>query len=336
MFGALGAGRAGDHMTGRLAQDEQAAAEAGAWLARLQRDGADEHYGLEFDAWLAAAPAHRIAYEKALSVWHEFGDHAEAVAAELAAPARRTSRPYPSRRWVAWGGVAVAAGLGVAALPTLLDRPTGESYATGKGEHRHIRLADGSVVDLNAESRLNVSFTRSARHVTLGDGEAIFDVTHDPSRPFTVVAGGHVVRVVGTQFDVRNRGGRLSVTVARGKVQVASAQRRGAGSALQLTQGQRLQVEQSGRAELSSVDPQEAFSWRAGRLVYRNQPLADVVADLNRQYPRQIEFADSELGRTPITGVIVLDDQDAVIERLSLMLPIRSVPSERGLLLLRK
>jgi transmembrane sensor len=335
-FGAFGAVQAGDQMTGRVAQEEQAAAEAGAWLARLQRDAPDERDGLEFEAWISAAPAHRAAYEKALSVWHELGDHAEAVAAELAARARGASRAYPSRRWVAWGGVAVAAGLGVAVLPALVDGPTVETYVTGKGEHRNIRLADGSVVDLNSESRLSVTFTRSARQVALGDGEAIFDVTHDASRPFTVAAGGHVVRVVGTQFDVRNRAGRLSVTVARGKVQVTPTPRRGGGPGMQLTSGQRLQVEQSGRTELSSVDPQETFSWRAGRLVYRNQPLADVVADLNRQYPRQIEFADAELGKTPITGVIVLDDQDAVIERLSLMLPIRSVPSARGLLLLRK
>ncbi len=60
------------------------------------------------------------------------------------------------------------------------------------------------------------------------------------------------------------------------------------------------------------------------------------MADLNRQFPEQIEIGDPSLGRIPITGVIVLDDPRSVITRLSLMLPIRTLPSDRGLLLLRK
>ena len=84
------------------------------------------------------------------------------------------------------------------------------------------------------------------------------------------------------------------------------------------------------------MDPQETFSWLSGRLVYREEPLAKVVADLNRQFARQIEIGDPELGEIPITGVIVLDDPDSVAQRLSLMLPVRSVPSDKGLRLLRK
>jgi transmembrane sensor len=145
-----------------------------------------------------------------------------------------------------------------------------------------------------------------------------------------------VVRVVGTQFDVRNRQGALTVTVARGKVEVRPLAAAASGRDFLLNPGQRLEIDRSGAEAVKAVDPQETFSWRAGRLVYRGQPLADVVADLNRQFPEQIEISDPELGRTPITGVIVLDDPRAVIARLSLMLPIRSVPSERGLLLLRK
>ncbi|MBI1197789.1 MAG: DUF4880 domain-containing protein [Phenylobacterium sp.] len=324
-------------MAGTLAHKDRAAAEAGAWLARLQGDGLDERDGLEFEAWLGAAPANRAAYEKALSVWHEFEDGADAILAELSDRTRRAPRPYLPRRWlVGAGGAALAAGLALAVLPSAVMQASAETYVTGKGERRTITLADGSVVDLNAESRLQVSFSRGARRVVLGDGEAIFDVTHDAKRPFTVAASDRVVRVVGTQFDVRSRKGHLTVTVARGKVQVGPAGRSGTGLAMQLTPGQRLDVAESGRAELKSVDPQETFSWRAGRLVYRSQPLADVVADLNRQFDRQIEIADPELGKMPITGVIVLDDQAAVMTRLSLMLPIRSVPSERGLLLLRK
>ena len=319
-------------------QGEQATAEAGAWLARLQRDDVSEADGLEFESWLEASSANRAAYGALLAVWHDFDAGAEGVLAELDAQTRRSQARRPvARRWfVGAGGLAAAAALAVAVLPGILAAPVTQTYVTGKGQHQHVQLADGSVIDLNAETRLSVTLARAERKVVLGDGEAIFDVSPDKARPFTVAAAGRVVRVVGTQFDVKSRQGRLMVTVARGKVEVRPDEPSASARAYLLTPGERLEVAQTGAEALKAVDPQETFSWRAGRLVYRGQPLADVVADLNRQFVEQIEIGDPELGKIPITGVIVLDDPQSVSARLSLMLPIRSVPSDRGLLLLKK
>ena len=325
-------------MTKLASDQDRTAADANAWLVRLQRDDVSGDDALGFETWLAADAGHAVAYRRALALWHEFESSAEAVLAALAhddRKARTGARRGPTRRWLAGaGGFAIAAGLAVAVVGPMLSEPSIQTYATGKGQHQRVTLADGSVVDLNAETRLSVSFSGKARQVTLGDGEAIFDVVHDASRPFTVAASSHTVRVVGTQFDVRNRRGDLSITVARGKVQVRPTV--SSGRAFLLTPGQRLEVDPSGTETLSAIDPQEAFGWRSGRLVYRAEPLANVVADLNRQYVQQIEVSDPQLGKMPITGVIVLDGQAAVITRLSLMLPIRSVPSGEGLLLLRK
>jgi transmembrane sensor len=322
-----------------VATAEQVMAEASAWLVRLQRDPVTEVDGLEFDAWLEAAATHRAAYAEAVALWHEFATCGNEIADELAAAQAPQPAPSPkvSRRWVAGGagGLAIAAGLAVAVLPTLMSQPAAQTYITGKGQHQTIRLADGSTVDLNAETRLSVTMGKAERKIVLGDGEAIFDVAHDSARPFTVQAADHIVRDVGTQFDVRSRQGDLTITVARGEVEIRPA---GAsqGRPVRLTPGQRLEIAQTGVEHLQAVNPQEALSWRAGRLVYRDQPLADVVADLNRQFVEQIDIADPDLAKTPITGVVVLDDPHSVIARLSLMLPIRSVPSQRGLLLLRK
>ncbi|MGA0605995.1 FecR family protein [Phenylobacterium sp. VNQ135] len=325
-------------MTSIATRNEEVMAQASAWLARLQRQDVGEADGLAFDAWLAESPQHRDAYGAALAAWQAFDGCADAVLDELAAEARRSARrPAPTRRWLVGGGVAIAAGLtAVAVLPTVLDRPTVQTYATAKGQHRRVTLADGSVVDLNAETRLTVRFARRERQVELGDGQAVFDVAHDAARPFTVEASGRAVRVLGTQFDVRNRSGDVTVTVARGRVQVRPVASSKTGEAFVLTPGQRLAIARTGVAQLSAVDPQEALNWRAGRLVYRGEPLAEVVADLNRQFVEQIEVSDPALARMPVTGVIVLDDQASVATRLALMLPVRSVPSERGLMLLRK
>ena len=325
-------------MTSIATRNEEVMAQASAWLARLQRAEVGEADGLEFDAWLASSPANREAYRAALAAWQAFDARPDEVLDELAAETRRAARRAGStRRWLVGGGVALAAGLAaVAVLPPMLSPAAVQTYATAKGQHQRITLADGSVVDLNAETRLTVRFARRERRVELGDGQAIFDVAHDESRPFTIEASGRAVRVLGTQFDVRNRSGDVTVSVARGRVQVRPVASSKTGQAFVLRPGQRLAIGRTGVAELSAVDPQEALSWRSGRLVYRGEPLAEVVADLNREFVEQIEVTDPALARTPVTGVIVLDDQASVAARLSLMLPIRSVPSERGLLLLRK
>jgi transmembrane sensor len=237
---------------------------------------------------------------------------------------------------MAGGGMAVAAGIAAAVLPALVAQPAIGAYATGRGQHRHVVLADGTALDLNAETRVTVRLSRHSRQVELAEGEAIFDVVHDERRPFTVLAAGREIRDVGTQFDVKARGGALTVTVAKGKVEVRPEAASSAARAYLLSPGERLAVGASGAVRLASVDASETFSWRVGRLVYREQPLSEVVADLNRQFTTQIEIGDPELAQIPITGVVVLDDPAAVMSRLSLMLPIRSVPSDKGLTLLRK
>ena len=339
-FASSGADGAGEPMTSMTTRDDAATAEATAWVVRLQDDATVLEAGEAFEAWLAQSPENPKAYRAAVELWQEFGARSADVLAELERPAvrRLELRPRPSRRgWLMGaGGLALAAGFAAAVfVPPMLTETPAQTFATVRGEHRNVTLADGTSIELNAESRISVRYSGKARQVALADGEAIFDVVHD-GRPFVVSASDHVVRVVGTQFDVRSRGGALAVTVARGRVAVSPGATSDPANEVVLTAGQRLTVSAAGVTSLTAVDPQEAFSWRDGRLVYRAAPLSEVVADLNRQFSDQIVIGDPTVGAIPITGVIVLDSPRAISTRLSLMLPIRPVPSDKGLMLLRK
>jgi transmembrane sensor len=307
--------------------------EASAWIVRLQQGEPDD--ALAFDHWLASAPENARAYDRALGVWYAYGAAATEVLTGLQSQqARRAPRPGLDRRWLAGGGLAAAAALALAVLPRVSTGPSPETFVTSRGEHRTIRLADGSVIDMNAGSTLTVRLARGERHVAMGEGEAIFSVAKDPRRPFVIAAGEHTVRVVGTRFDVRHRGQALSVTVAEGVVDVGPAER-GAGRALRLRSGQRLDRRPGEVEQVSLVQPQEVLGWRSGRLVYRDQPLSAVVADLNLQFDRPIRIEDPALGATRVSGVLVLDDQSAVIRRLALLTPLRAVPSADGIVLRR-
>lgn len=312
--------------------DEESRREAAAdWVVRLQAGDLGEADALAFDAWLQAAPANARAYDQALAVWTAYGRNAGRIAEALAQRREPISR---RRAWFAAGAMAAAAAGAMVLLPQF-QSPRTEVYATGVGQHRTLTLADGSTLAMNAATRLSVTLRRDRRDVTLEQGEVIFDVAHDAGRPFEIAAGDRTVRVVGTQFDVRRRGGELSVTVARGAVEVRPSEG-AAGRTYRLRPDQRLDHHEGApHVEVAAVDAQEVLGWRSGRLVYREQPLRDVVADLNHQFPTQIRVEDPELAATPISGVLVLDDQDAVIRRLALLVPISAVRSDTGLVLRR-
>jgi transmembrane sensor len=319
--------------------DEARRAEAAEWLVRLQSSDLTENQALAFDAWLSESPENIQAYDAALGVTFEI----EAAGPRIAFDLRRLPAPRPqlagrgtSRRgWMIAGGLAAAATIAVAVMPSGLFNGPPQNFTTAKGEHRTVTLADGTKVDLNAGTRMTVTLARHERRVSLPEGEAVFDVAADHSRPFLIAAGDRTVRVVGTRFDVRRRDGQLSVTVDRGVVEVRPNED-APGRAFRLRPGQRLDHAQGAAdAQIRAVEPADVLAWRTGRLIYRDQPLGDVVADLNQQYARQISLEDPSLASTRFSGVLVLDDQDAVIRRLALLAPLRALPSGRGVTLRR-
>lgn len=309
-------------------------AEAADWVVRLQSDELAPADALAFDAWLEASPANARAYDAALDAWMEYGREAAAVGEGLRT--RRAARPLTRRFYLGAGAIAAAAAVAVVALPMLAPPPGAQTYATAKGEHRTVTLSDGTRIDLNADTKLTVAFERGQRNVAMTEGQAVFDVAHDTRRPFLIAAGDRTVRVVGTQFDVRRRAGKLSVTVARGAVEVRPSGQ-GVGAAYRLHPGQRFDhVEGARAARVDAVAADEVLGWRSGRLVYRDQPLSEVVADLNAQFTQPISIEDPELAATPISGVLVVEgDEAAVIRRLALLVSARTVRSGPGVVLRR-
>lgn len=323
------------------ALDEQAIA----WLVQLHaaddtRSAAEtdaDWNGLE--AWLSADPAHLAAFERVEGLWAELGERAAEIAPRLApddlsgaeilpfAPGRKApaSQPaasgWPARAWATWGAVAgVAAAAAVAALTFAPVTPT--AYATGRGEIRHIVLADGTQIDMNSGSRIAVSFDGRARRVKIDDAEATFDVAHDTKRPFLISVGDQQIRVVGTQFNVRRRDSGLTLTVSRGVVEVRPLA--GEADPVRLVAGDQLAHHDGDTVStVKRAPPADAFAWREHRLICHDCTLGGVAEDLNRAFTVPIEVTPAARSLT-FTGVLVLDDEDAVVKRLGAFLPIKA------------
>jgi transmembrane sensor len=310
------------------------------WLVRLQGEAVAESDWLAFDAWLAASPANALAYDAALAFDQRLDldvrsaaprTNAAPVVAKVVAkvvalrPGRRTFL-RSAGLWSAGAALAAAFVAGAILLPSsglLGARET--VYATGVGERRTIALEDGTRIELNASSRLTVRFDRHARHVNLGDAQAFFDVAKDHARPFLIEAGDTQVRVVGTAFDVRHRDGLVAVNVARGLVEVRpDALSAAAPFRLRPGEGLSHREGQAADAHVAPIALDEVAGWRQGRLIYRDQPLSQVVGDMNRLFARPVKLGDAKAGQMRLSGVLIVDGQDAMVGRLSNLLPVRT------------
>ena len=208
-------------------------------------------------------------------------------------------------------------------------------YSTAKGERRIVTLADGSQIELNGGSRISALVGRYRREVDLAEGsEAAFIVVHDPSRPFLVHAGELTIRDLGTEFDVLRSRGELRVTVRSGQVDVGPAGGT-AGEAVALTPGRQL-VHYAGAAtsDVAQVNPDDAFGWRSGRLIYRDRPLAEVAEDLSRYYATPVR-ADGGAASLRFSGVLKIADEPADIDRLAALVPV-SANTQDGVIVLKE
>jgi transmembrane sensor len=204
-----------------------------------------------------------------------------------------------------------------------------------------VALPDGSNVELNASSEVEVSFTTAQRRVRLVRGEAHFVVAKDRNRPFVVDAGTLAVRAVGTAFNVRLGVQDIEVLVTEGRVAVADSRQMRAAETVpvaepaqreagtELVANHRLVVpvlqrsaigvpEVVPRIERVTTDAlRESLAWQGPRLVFADTPLADAIEQFNRRNPVQLELADSELGTLPIGGSFRAENVDAFVRVLT-------------------
>jgi transmembrane sensor len=321
--------------------DVRAAEEAASWFARLQGETATVEDWQAFERWLALSSAHASAYERLERLWVDL--ESAPFAHELGAPpapAVALARPPVSARRGAWlgAGALLAASLAVAMIGDNFWGHRAEpiqGYRTAPGELRTITLADGTRIRLNAASQISVSLGRDARRVQMADAEAVFDVTHDPARPFLINVGDQQVRVVGTQFNLRHRDGRVALTVSRGVVEVRPADAPGA-APTRVAMGQSLTHHDGQRVEtLAPAEPDAAFAWTKGQLIYRDRPLSEVAGDLSRRFGSPVRVADASTAAMRFTGVLVTDDEANVLRRLQAFAPIR-VDHVAGAVVLRR
>jgi transmembrane sensor len=333
-------------------------AEASAWFIEFRAGDVNGDARLRFIEWLRRSPEHIHAYLEISGVWAELPnsdpagkldiealisrarDEADVVA--LSPESRHSSsiptssipsaeNPLPIWRRPRPALLALAATLllAVAAVVLLDNGNFGGTYSTGIGEQRTVQLADGSTVELNARSTIQVHLTEHQRDLTLLEGQALFRVAKDKQRPFVVRAGEAQVRAVGTEFDVYRKPTATVVTVVEGRVETYDSSDSPGTAAIILSAGEQLTVLPHFVSKPTHADTAIATAWLQKRLIFEETPLSDVAEEFNRYNRRPLIIADGDLEKLKISGVYSSTDPASLINFLRNQNSIQVVETEK-------
>jgi transmembrane sensor len=196
-------------------------------------------------------------------------------------------------------------------------------FETGHGEQQTRRLADGSILHLNTDSAVTISYDKSERIVMLTSGEAYFEVAHEPKRPFRVFAGSAEAIDIGTQFDVLLEHDFTVITVVDGRAAVGPSSMlrgnstdpsQGLARFIELHADQQITVAQGAwPAVPTAVDAHRTTSWLRRQIMFDHEPLSRVATEFNRYGSKPIEITTPSLGDLQISGVFTTDDTDGFI-----------------------
>lgn len=313
-------------------------AEASTWFIEFRTGELSQSDRDRFTQWIRTSPHHIRAYLEVAEAWAALpADSAQErfdIEAMIAA-ARDTSANVTvlPKRSISHAAVqprrnslrTLAAAICLCALIPLTWLGVREAsvYRTGTGEQRTLRLADGSTVELNAQSAIRVTLLAGERRVALLAGQALFKVAKDPHRPFVVDSGAAQIRAVGTEFDVYRKPERTTITVVEGRVAVWQSTPLWQPSRedptddeskeVMLAAGEQLAVASTRMKKIALADVTASTAWTHKRLVFEDTPLHDVAEEFNRYNEQRLVIVDAELQQVGISGRYSSSDPAALV-----------------------
>ena len=303
---------------------------AAQWAERLLKGDLSNAEHAAFQHWLMTNEVHQREFRAHSFILNLACDLPQHTRDELLAMAMESPHAGAGRRklWLSALAASARLTLGLAGWFVYRDETAPIALATSAQMTRDVTLPDGSIAHLNTLTDLHWVGRSGERRVALRQGEALFEVRHDPSKPFIVGLDASEIRVLGTRFNVRRRqNAEVIVTVLEGTVRVASV-----GSSTQPTWTRTLQANEQivyGTTGLvRDIHPAagaNAALWRQGILEFEDEPLANVVEDLGRYSNRQILVRDPRLAQLRLGGQLnVHDNIEASLGLLEKLAPVNA------------
>ncbi|WP_340681111.1 FecR domain-containing protein [Paraglaciecola sp.] len=355
--------------------------QAANWYYRLREPDVSPELIIKWQAWLYADESHIKAFGEIEELMHitgkvedlEWPDNAALLEddydgelsvvewqAQKKAQLLTKQTPSDGAAWLSWfylksliRPVAIPLFLAVIGLLTWFQvvqigdgNITVSVYETDAGQHKEIKLSDGSRIVLGAKSLLSVAYTEQQRKLILERGAAYFDVAKDRQRPFVVSSGNRIITALGTEFNVIRQSERVVVTVTEGRVRVTQkpAHSQSVNSRLVRNQisdddskeavliaGQQVRYDEQTMKIVSDANTAVVTAWRDGNLQYLTENLKFVVDDINRYSSTTIRVEGAKVGELSYSGTVFTDRVDNWLESLPLVFPVKVLRNNEGI-----
>jgi len=279
------------------------------WLALLESGSASQAQHAELQHWRSLSTAHEQAWQRAQAFKQRFaGLPTELAMATL-------DRPDGERRRMLKGLLGFAA-LAPAAWFVARELPLdawGADLSTATGERRRLTLADGSVLDLNTATAVDLDPDRRGLRLLRGE----IALRRAQPSPFVIrTAFAEATLVAGGDLCVRQYETGCEFSVASGNLDVRAQD----GSRWRVPQGKRLRLPAQAGVPLQPFDVAQP-GWREGVLVANDERLGDFLRELDRYHPGILRW-DASLETLRVTGSFRLDDTDRILQLLAASLPL--------------
>lgn len=312
--------------------------EAQQWLIRLNSGEATAADAEALQRWRRSSREHRRAFAEANLVWTKLGPAATEIAGRpQSAPHEWSAKNQIrlGRRAILGGALAAAAAASAYVVvrppldlwPSLTDLRA--DYRTGVGEQRQFAVQDDVSVRLNTRSSMaRLQKSSQADGVELLAGEAAVEMAANNPRVFSLVAAEGRTRAQSARFNVRFDGSSICITCLGGEVEIEHR-----GRTVSLAAHRQVVYGSQGISDVADIDAEIVTAWERGVLVFRNDPLARVIEEVNRYRPGRIILVNEALGRRSVLATFRLDRIDEVVPRLQAAFDVKARHLPGGIVL---
>jgi transmembrane sensor len=296
----------------------------------------------QLNAWIKFSESNRQYFDQVRIIWDASDKQHDPnminTQKALERVLSRMSGSSPGRKiWIYWQKVAA-----IIILPLLMgvliwnyfnsqkvasaNKPVYNEVFAAIGTRSSLRLADSTLVWLNSGSSLKYPdrFSDKTREVNL-QGEAYFEVKSDVSRPFIVKTSNLLVKATGTKFNVMDfeSNPMTEVTLLSGKVFVNGSNIKNSSLISELNPNQHLQYnKETGIKSILEEDAYKFIAWKDGKLIFRNEPLSDVVNKISLLYNVDIVLQGAQLNNYRYRATFHDESLGEILKLLKLSSPI--------------
>jgi transmembrane sensor len=295
------------------------------WLVNLHSGDETEQDWQNYEHWKTANPQQLAASQAAENLWANIGPAINRPSIT------ETATKIASQAFVVFVAFIGLFSLGV--QQNILQSPARlmADHRTPKTTGKTMTLADGSTLQIDAATQLDINFSAAERQITLYSGQIHIDVAADNSRPFRVVADNISIRALGTGFNVNYYHEQVSVAVTEHSVQISNTNTSSNLSSntsskghVKVDEGYQLHYsETQGFGEVMPANLSTTLAWQRQKLIFDNQPLSKVVAAIQRYNSSNIIILSEALKQHRVTGVFDMSDSGSMLTAIEDNLPVK-------------